>query len=70
MVAGGDGVVDKDVTVLQLRHMLGTPNFPNSVQAIDKPGDEEKSMGPYFPPGRYMTPSAFEIVVPCLIGKH
>lgn len=39
MADDGDGAVDNDVTVLQLRHMLGTQNFKHSVQAIGKPGE-------------------------------
>ncbi len=70
MADDGDGAVDPDVTVLQLRHMLGTQNFPHSVQAVGKPGDEEKSMGEYFPRGRYVSTSAFEIGFPCTIQKR
>jgi hypothetical protein len=70
MADDGDGAVDDDVTVLQLRHMLGTQSFKHSVQAIGKPGDEAKDMADYFPRGRYMSPSAFEIALPCLIEKR
>ena len=58
------------MTVLQLRHMLGTQNFPHSIQAIGKPGDEAKDMGEYFPRGRYITTSAFESALPCQIEKR
>jgi hypothetical protein len=68
MADDGDGAADDDVTVLQLRHMLGTGNFPHSVQAVGKPGDEEKVMGEYFPRGRYVTTSGFETAVPCLLA--
>lgn len=70
MADDGDGAVDPDVTVVQLRHMLGTMDFPHAVQAIQKPGEEEKVMGPYFPKGNYMSVSAFEVAVPCLAGKR
>ncbi|WP_197046780.1 hypothetical protein [Paucibacter sp. KBW04] len=70
MADDGDGAVDEDVTVLQLRHMLGTQNFKHSVQAIGKPGDEAKDMGEYFPRGSYISTSAFEIAVPCLLEKR
>jgi len=70
MADDGDGAVDPDVTVLQLRNMLGTQDFPHSIQAIGKPGDEAKDMGEYFPRGRYLTTSAFETAVPCLIEKR
>lgn len=70
MADDGDGAVDADVTVLQLRHMLGTQNFKHAVQAIGKVGDEAKDMGPYYPQGRYVTTSAFETAVPCQIEKR
>lgn len=70
MADDGDGAADADVTVVQLRHMLGTSNFPHAVQAIEKPGDERKVMGDYYPQGRYMSTSAFEIALPCMPGKH
>lgn len=69
MAEDGDGVVDDDVTVLQLRHMLGTRDFPHAIQQIPEPGMEMETMGPYFPQGRYMTTSAFEIAMPCLQPK-
>lgn len=70
MADDGDGAVDDDVTVLQLRHMLGTGNFANAVQGISKPGAEEKDMAAYFPRGRYMTANQFETAVPCQIEKR
>jgi hypothetical protein len=70
MADDGDGAVDDDVTVLQLRHMLGTSSFPHAVQAVSKVGSEAKDMGAYYPQGRYISPSAFEIAVPCLIEKR
>ncbi|WP_234707056.1 hypothetical protein [Cupriavidus metallidurans] len=70
MADDGDGAEDADVTVVQLRHMLGTTDFPHAVQAISKPGDERKVMGDYYPAGRYMSTSAFEIAVPCMQDKH
>ncbi len=70
MADDGDGAGDADVTVLQLRHMLGTQNFTHSIQAIGKIGDEAKDMGEYFPKGRYMSTSAFETAVPCQIEKR
>ena len=70
MADDGDGAFDEDVTVLQLRHMLGTESFPNAIQAIDKIGEEAKVMGPYFPRGRYATPSSVETLFPCLLEKR
>ncbi|MDF3416641.1 hypothetical protein HKX54_19375 [Sulfitobacter sp. M57] len=54
------------MTILQLRNMLGTSDFPHAIQKIPAPGKEMETMGPYFPRGRYMTTSAFEIGLPCL----
>lgn len=70
MADDGDGAVDADVTVLQLRHMLGTGEFKHAVQNIGQVGDEAKDMGEYFPRGRYISTSAFEIAVPCQIEKR
>lgn len=70
MADDGDGAVDDDVTVLQLRHMLGAGDFKFAVQNIGKAGDEAKDMGEYFPRGRYLTTSAFETAVPCLIERR
>lgn len=69
MADDGDGAVDSDMTVLQLRNMLGTKDFAHSVQAIPKPGMEAATMAEYFPKGAYMTTSAFEEGIPCLIEK-
>ena len=66
----GDGTGDTDATQLLLRHQLGTQGFKQAIQAISKPGAEAQDMGDYFPKGRYMTPSAFEAALPCLIEKR
>ena len=66
----GDGAVDADVTVLQLRQMLGAGEFKHAVQNIGKVGDEAKDMGEYFPRGRYISTTAFEIVAPCQIERR
>jgi hypothetical protein len=70
MADDGDGAVDNDVTVLQLRHMLGTSDFRNAVQAISSHDNIAKDMGDYFPRGRYLTVSSFETAVPCQIEKR
>lgn len=69
MADDGDGAGDDDVTVLQLRHMLGEKDFPHAIQAIGRPGNEAKAMGEYYPQGRYGTTSGFEAAVPCLTAK-
>ena len=65
MADDGDGAVDDDVTILQLRHMLGAGGFPHSIQAAPTPGDVPTVMGDYYPRGAYTTTSAFETMVPC-----
>ncbi|MBK8458636.1 MAG: hypothetical protein IPL47_17155 [Phyllobacteriaceae bacterium] len=69
MADDGDGSGDADVTVFQLRHMLGAGEFKHAVQGVSAPGAEEQDMGEYFPKARYMSPSAFETALPCLIRK-
>jgi hypothetical protein len=70
MADDGDGAVDNDVTVLQLRHMLGTGEFRNAVQAITSHGSIARDMGEYFPRGRYISTSAFEIAAPCQMERR
>ena len=70
MADDGDGAVDSDVTVLQLRHMIGSGEFKNAVQNIGNAATAAKDMGAYFPRGQYITTSAFETAVPCLIEKR
>ena len=47
MADDSDGAVDADVTVLQLRHMLGAGEFKHAGQNIGEVGDEAKDMGEY-----------------------
>lgn len=70
MADDGDGAGDDDVTVLQLRHMLGTGDFKHAVQGVRSHGSMAQDMGEYFPRGRYLTTSAFETAVPCPIEKR
>ncbi len=70
MAEDGDGAGDPDATVFQLRNMLGTQDFPHAIQAISAIGNEAKDMGEYFPRGRYLSTSAFETALPCLIEKR
>lgn len=70
MADNGDGAVDPDMTVLQLRHMLGAGEFKNTVQNIRSQGTMEQDMGPYFPRGRYMNTMAFETALPCQVEKR
>ncbi|MBL4814114.1 MAG: hypothetical protein JKY74_01370 [Shewanella sp.] len=66
MAADGDGLGDEDMAVVQIRNLLASPDFPNAVQKILKPGDEQSVMKEYFPKSRYMMPSMFEVVFPCI----
>lgn len=70
MADNGDGALDPDMTVLQLRHMLGTGDFKHAVQGIQSQGTMEQDMGPYFPRGRYFNTMAFETAFPCLLEKR
>ncbi len=69
MADDGDGAGDADVTVFQLRHMLGAGEFKHAIQNVSAPGKEEADMGDYYPKGRYMSVSAFETALPCLVRK-
>ncbi|MDR3453897.1 MAG: hypothetical protein P4L96_14070 [Rhodoferax sp.] len=70
MADDGDGSGDADVTVLQLRNMLGAGEFKHAVQNVVTQRSMAKDMGEYYPQGRYISTSAFEIAVPCLIEKR
>lgn len=70
MADDGDGAGDDDVTVLQLRHMLGTGEFKHAVQSVKGHDSIERDMGEYYPRGRYVSTSAFETALPCLIKKR
>lgn len=66
----GDGTGEEDVTVLQLRHMLGTGDFKNAVQDVQSAETMAKNMGAYHPRGRYISPKAFETALPCQAEKR
>lgn len=70
MAEDGDGAVDDDMTVLQLRHMLGTGDFRHAIQGVKSQGTMAQDMGDYFPRGRYLTTSGFETAVPCQIERR
>ena len=70
MADDGDGSGDADVTVLQLRHMLGDGEFKFAVQGVRSQASMAEDMGDYYPRGRYLSTSAFETGVPCLIEKR
>ncbi|MEO7941667.1 MAG: hypothetical protein ABIR55_23820 [Burkholderiaceae bacterium] len=70
MADDGDGAGDEDVTVLQLRHMLGTGEFKNAIQNVQTAASMAGDMGAYYPRGRYLSTSAFETAQPCQIEKR
>lgn len=70
MADDGDGAGEEDVTVLQLRHMLGMGEFKHAVQGVRTHASMAQDMGAYYPRGRYMSTSAFETAVPCQIERR
>lgn len=70
MADDGDGAGEADVTVLQLRHMLGAGEFKNAVQNVQSAESMARDMGAYYPRGRYLSTSAFETALPCQIEKR
>lgn len=69
MADDGDGLVDEDVTVVQIRNMLADPDFAHAVQRVDKIGREAEVMGEYLPRSFYMMPNMVESLFPCT-GQH
>lgn len=66
MAEDGDGLIDPDVTIVQIRHMLTAPDFAHSVQRVLKQDELEAVMGPYLPQTRYLLPNQVETFFPCL----
>lgn len=66
MADDGDGAIDEDVTVIQIRNMLASPDFEHAIQNVNEIGKEKEVMGPYLPVSFYTTTGAFEIIFPCL----
>lgn len=65
MADDGDGAVDEDVTVVQIRNMLASPDFAQAIQRVE-PGMEQQIMGPYLPRAFYTMPNVVETLFPCL----
>ena len=57
----GDGALDEDVTVVQIRNMLASSNFPHAIQNVTEIGKEKEIMGPYLPKSNYMMTNMFEV---------
>lgn len=66
MADDGDGALDDDVTVVQIRNMLAAPEFKEAIQNVKEIGTEKEIMGPYLPQSFYVTTAAFEVLFPCL----
>ncbi len=69
MADDGDGLMDDDVTVVQIRNMLADTNFKHAVQRVEKIGDERAVMGPYLPRAYYMMPNMVESLFTCQAGS-
>ncbi len=67
MAEDGDGAFDEDVTIIQFRHMLAAPDFPNSIQRVTRQQDLETTMAAYMPQTRYLMPNQVETFFPCLL---
>jgi hypothetical protein len=50
----------RDYGLLILRNMLSSPGFAQATQRIERFGDEQRVMGPYFPASTYTSTRAFE----------
>ena len=66
MADDGDGAIDEDVTVIQIRNMLSSPEFNHAIQNVSEIGKEKDVMGPYLPFSFYTTTGAFEVLFPCM----
>jgi len=66
----GSGSGDPDVTVLQPRNMLGTGDFKHAVQGVRSQETMAEGMGEYYPRSRYLSTTAFQTALPCLVEKR
>jgi hypothetical protein len=69
MADDGDGALDEDVTVIQIRNMLASPDFKEAIQNVIEIGTEKEVMGAYLPDCFYVTPGAFETFFPCMLKE-
>jgi len=61
----GDGAVDTEAGVIQIRNMLSDPGFGQSIQAVKEIGAEKAVMGDYLPNAAYMMTNSFESLLAC-----
>lgn len=66
MAPDGDGMFDKDVTIVQLRHMLPAADFTNSIDRVETQDQMEATLGEYMPKTRYLQTNQVEAFFPCL----
>ena len=65
MADDGDGMYDEDVTIVQIRNMLASPDFPHAIQRVENQSDLQTTMGGYLPRGLYLQPNQVESFFPC-----
>lgn len=65
MADDGDGIIDKDASIVQIRHMLASPTFSYAIQNIQQDKDIAPVMREYYPRTFYTTTNNFELMFPC-----
>lgn len=65
MAKDGDGVFDEDVSVVQIRHMLASPSFKNTIANVHTQKDLASVMGEYMPKTGYLMPNQVETLLAC-----
>lgn len=65
MADDGDGIFDPDSSIVQIRHMLASDDFPQAIQKIEYDRDIAAVMGEYYPKSFYTTTNNFELMFPC-----
>ncbi len=69
MAEDGDGMFDDDVTIVQIRNMLASPDFAHAIQRVEEQDDLQETMGPYLPRTAYLQPNQVESFFPCHPGS-
>lgn len=57
----GDGVDRPEAGTLILRQLLASPAFDEAIDRVPAPGQEQATMGPYLPEGRYVAATDLEV---------
>ena len=66
MADDGDGMFDDDVTIVQIRHMLSSSEFPHAIEHVARQREIAEVMADYLPRSRYMQVNEVEALFPCL----